>query len=100
LSQINFEPYGLHFSQVKQTQTCAESHFFKEKSSQVTQKSSHDFDFFEKNKKVKVMTLTFLKKQEKVKVMTLTFLKKTKKVKVMTLTFFKGPLENTFRRFL
>jgi hypothetical protein len=53
-------------------QTCAESHFFKEKSSQVTQKSSHDFDFFEKNKKVKVMTLTF----------------------------FKGPLENTFRRFL
>ena len=28
------------------TQTCAESHFFKEKSSQVTQKSSHDFDFF------------------------------------------------------
>jgi hypothetical protein len=81
-------------------QTCAESHFFKEKSSQVTQKSSHDFDFFEKNKKVKVMTLTFLKKQEKVKVMTLTFLKKTKKVKVMTLTFFKGPLENTFRRFL
>jgi hypothetical protein len=46
------------------------------------------------------MTLTFLKKQEKVKVMTLTFLKKTKKVKVMTLTFFKGPLENTFRRFL
>jgi hypothetical protein len=46
------------------------------------------------------MTLTFLKKQEIVKVMTLTFLKKTKKVKVMTLTFFKGPLENTFRRFL
>jgi hypothetical protein len=29
-------------------QTCAESHFFKEKSSQVIQKSSHDFDFFEK----------------------------------------------------
>jgi hypothetical protein len=27
-------------------QTCTESHFFKEKSSQVTQKSSHDFDFF------------------------------------------------------
>jgi hypothetical protein len=66
-------------------QTCAESHFFKEKSSQVTQKSSHDFDFFEKNRKVKVMTLTFLKI--------------TKKVKVMTLTFFKGRLENTFRRF-
>jgi hypothetical protein len=74
---------------------------------------SHDFDFFEKNRKVKVMTLTFLKKQEKVKVitltflkitkkvkiMTLTFLKKTKKVKAMTLTFFKGRLENTFRRF-
>jgi hypothetical protein len=32
-------------------QTCAESHFFKEKSSQVTQKSSHDLDFFEKTKK-------------------------------------------------
>jgi hypothetical protein len=32
-------------------QTCAESHFFKEKSSQVTQKSSHNFDFFEKNEK-------------------------------------------------
>ena len=32
-------------------QTCAESHFFKEKSSQVTQKSSHDFDFFEKTGK-------------------------------------------------
>jgi hypothetical protein len=46
------------------------------------------------------MTLTFLKKEEKVKVMTLTFLKKTKKVKVMTWTFFKGPLENTFKRFL
>jgi hypothetical protein len=27
-------------------QTCAESQFFKEKSSQVIQKSSHDFDFF------------------------------------------------------
>jgi hypothetical protein len=118
----------LKVGKVDRFQTCAESHFFKEKSSQVTQKSSHDFDFFEKNKKVKVMTLTFLKKQEKVKVMTLTFLKKTKKVKVMTLTFFKkpkkvkvmtltffkkpkkvkvmtltffkGPLENTFRRFL
>jgi hypothetical protein len=33
---------------------------------------SHDFDFFQISKKVKVMTLTF----------------------------FKGPLENTFRRFL
>jgi hypothetical protein len=33
------------------TQTCAESHFSKEKSSQVTLKSSHDFDFFEKNEK-------------------------------------------------
>jgi hypothetical protein len=71
---------------LREYQTCAESHFFKEKSSQVTQKSSHDFDFFEKNEKVKVMTLTFFKKP--------------KKVKVMTLTFFKGPLENTFRRFL
>jgi hypothetical protein len=39
-------------------QTCAESQLFHEKSSQVTQKSSHDFDFFEKTKKVKVMTLT------------------------------------------
>jgi hypothetical protein len=28
------------------TQTCAESHFFEEKSSQVTQKSNHDFEFF------------------------------------------------------
>jgi hypothetical protein len=80
-------------------QTCAESHFFKEKSSQVTQKSSHDFDFFEKNKKVKVMTLTFLK-NEKSQSHDFDFFKKTKKVKVMTLTFFKGPLENTFRRFL
>jgi hypothetical protein len=39
-------------------QTCAESQIFHEKSSQVTQKSSHDFDFFEKKKKVKVMTMT------------------------------------------
>jgi hypothetical protein len=53
-------------------QTCAASHFFKEKSSQVIQKSSHDFDFFEKTGKS-----LFLK----------------------TLTFFKGRLENTFRRF-
>jgi hypothetical protein len=30
--------------------------FFKEKSCQVTQKSSHDFDFFQKIKKFKVMT--------------------------------------------
>jgi hypothetical protein len=52
---------NLFFRQRTQAQTCAESHFFKEKSSQVTQKSSHDFDFFEKNKKVKVMTLTFYK---------------------------------------
>jgi hypothetical protein len=48
-------------------QTCAESQIFHEKSSQVTQKSSHDFDFFEKNKKVKVMTLTFLKNPKKSK---------------------------------
>jgi hypothetical protein len=41
-------------------QTCAASH--KVKSSQ-----SHDFDFFEKNKKVKVMTLTFLKNPKKSK---------------------------------
>jgi hypothetical protein len=27
-------------------QTCAESHFFWKKSSQVIEKSSHDFDFF------------------------------------------------------
>jgi hypothetical protein len=39
-------------------QTCAESQFFKEKSSQVIQKSSHDLDFFGILKKVKVMTLT------------------------------------------
>jgi hypothetical protein len=39
-------------------QTCAESHFFEEKSSQVTQKSSHVFDFFGNLKKVKVMTWT------------------------------------------
>jgi hypothetical protein len=48
-------------------QTCAESQIFHEKSSQVTQKSSHDFDFFEKNKKVKVMTLTFSKNPKKSK---------------------------------
>jgi hypothetical protein len=41
------------------TQTCAESHFFKEKSSQVIQKSSNDLTFFQIPKKVKVMTLTF-----------------------------------------
>jgi hypothetical protein len=35
--------------------------FFLGKASQVTQKSSHDLDFFENPKKVKVMTLTFLK---------------------------------------
>jgi hypothetical protein len=45
--------------------------FFKEKSSQVTQKSSHDFDFFEKNKKSQSHDFDF----------------------------FKGRLENTFRRF-
>jgi hypothetical protein len=39
-------------------------------------------------------------KSPKSQVMTLTFLKKQEKVKVMTLTFLKGPLENTFRRFL
>jgi hypothetical protein len=74
---------------IKRNQTCAESHFFKEKSSQVKSPKSQGRTF----------TLTFLKKQEKVKVMTLTFLKKSKKVKVMTLTFFKGRLENIFRRF-
>jgi hypothetical protein len=31
---------------LSENQTCAESHFYVEKSSQVTQKSSHDFDFF------------------------------------------------------
>ncbi len=35
-------------------QTCAESHFFKEKSSQVIQKSSHDLTFLKKTKKVYV----------------------------------------------
>jgi hypothetical protein len=43
---------------IRLSQTCSESHFFQEKSSQVTQKSSHDFDFFQNPKKVKVMTLT------------------------------------------
>ena len=41
---------------VKEThlgQTCAESHFFQEKSSQVIQKSSHDLTFFKIPKKSK-----------------------------------------------
>jgi hypothetical protein len=74
-------------SYVNWVQTCAESHFFKEKSSQVTQKSSHDFDFFEKTGKSQSHDFDF------------DFFEKKKKVKVMTLTFFKGRLENTFRRF-
>ena len=39
-------------------QTCAESQFFKEKSNQVIQKSSHDFDFFGILKKVFEFDLT------------------------------------------
>jgi hypothetical protein len=46
-------------------QTCAESHFFKEKSSQVTQKSSLDFDFFEKNEKIQRLDFDFFEKNEK-----------------------------------
>jgi hypothetical protein len=48
-SELKYRKLRIFFSQIKQT--CAESHFFKEKSSQVTQKSSHDFDFFQKTKK-------------------------------------------------
>jgi hypothetical protein len=42
-------------------QTCAESHFLEEKSSQVTQKSNYDFDFFQIFKKVKSFEKTKLK---------------------------------------
>jgi hypothetical protein len=45
------------------------------------------------------MTLTFLKSQES-QSHDFDFFQNPKKVKVMTLTFFKGPLENIFRRFL
>jgi hypothetical protein len=48
-----------------QFQTCAESHFFKEKSSQVTKKSSHDFDFFEKTGKSQSHDFDFFQKTKK-----------------------------------
>ena len=44
-------------------QTCAESHFFKEKSSQVIQKSSHDLTFLKKTKKSKSWLWLFSKSQ-------------------------------------
>jgi hypothetical protein len=50
---------------IKRNQTCAESHFFKEKSSQVTQNSSHDFDFFEKTGKSQSHDFDFFEKTKK-----------------------------------
>jgi hypothetical protein len=50
---------------LREYQTCAESHFFKEKSSQVTQKSSHDFDFFEKTGKSQSHDFDFFQKTKK-----------------------------------
>ncbi len=49
----SFSNLGYSYSHPQYTygQTCAESQFFKEKSSQVIQKSSHDFDFFRNLKK-------------------------------------------------
>ena len=71
-------------------QTCAESHFFKEKSSQVIQKSSHDLTFFKIPKKSKSWLWLFWKKQ-KSQSNDFDFFQNPKKVKVMTLTFFKFP---------
>jgi hypothetical protein len=57
--------FGVWVSHPNPTQTCAESHFFKEKSSQFTQKSSHDFDFFEKTGKSQSHDFDFFEKKQK-----------------------------------
>ena len=57
---VNFNSF---LSFLALTQTCAESHFFKEKSSQVIQKSSHDLTFLKKTKKSKSWLWLFSKSQ-------------------------------------
>jgi hypothetical protein len=48
---LQYDLYEVYQRLLCQKQTCAEIHFFLGKV-----KSSHDFDFFEKNEKFKVMT--------------------------------------------